>query len=652
MGKDRKKKFKAPKQQPTGLPSVREFEAELRNGDNVEVDNEPSGVVAEVLEKLQSGSVEEREIGCSILVSLVSQQEAVPVLLKHNIIKILGPLIVDPSPDVRCRSLGALRNLSVDGGHEVCEEMIKKDVMTPLVALFHKYGPLWTPETEDVKCADTSVDIYVEAVHLLWNLCESCDIAVKIFNKENLIECLLPCLNYDVYTYPLSLAVAQCLHTVAEDNKQVATFCKENGIMGNLEKLACMSCDTSDSLLLRTLVTGIMINVCGDELTSTAGCIISAILKSAGDVLDVNIVDKISTVEVKIQENGSGDAAPVPMEEAGASAISETSDHSIALTPEETETSKLLKEIDNLLTAQRISAEIVANLCCSDDDESEELHESSSTEDLQNDEEMEDNFSQLCLSSEVHSQFINNDIFTKLLNKSECLSEDNKNILEASQDGRKVIRSFSQVQVHSLLSAHNMVNAMDANDLGGLNKLETVWEGLAKLSTSKQATEDKNFLEAVTSAMRAVIQKLAQLKSPKFSDVTSNDLQFLYTMGKSSYCTSIRVNTIRIIATVGCLLATNIQPHPILKDIGLFLVENCKDQDLWVVAEALDSIFDVFGEDHIDSIVKEIDLIQKLRTILPPLKAKISLQKKKLGDKYPIIATARTNLIRFIRYKS
>jgi len=50
----------------------------------------------------------------------------------------------------------------------------------------------------------------------------------------------------------------------------------------------------------------------------------------------------------------------------------------------------------------------------------------------------------------------------------------------------------------------------------------------------------------------------------------------------------------------------------------------CKDTDLWVVAESLDSIFDVFGEDHIDPVVKEIELVQKLKMIIPTLKSKVT----------------------------
>lgn len=46
---------------------------------------------------------------------------------------------------------------------------------------------------------------------------------------------------------------------------------------------------------------------------------------------------------------------------------------------------------------------------------------------------------------------------------------------------------------------------------------------------------------------------------------------------------------------------------------------------MWVTAEALDVIFDVFAEDHIDSIAKEIGLVEKLQHILPSLKGKVSI---------------------------
>ncbi len=67
----------------------------------------------------------------------------------------------------------------------------------------------------------------------------------------------------------------------------------------------------------------------------------------------------------------------------------------------------------------------------------------------------------------------------------------------------------------------------------------------------------------------------------------------------------------------------------LVQEIGHFLVEVIgHDADLWVVAEALDSLFDVFGEDHVDPVVKEIGLVNRLRNILPMLKARVNILAK------------------------
>jgi len=69
----------------------------------------------------------------------------------------------------------------------------------------------------------------------------------------------------------------------------------------------------------------------------------------------------------------------------------------------------------------------------------------------------------------------------------------------------------------------------------------------------------------------------------------------------------------------------------VLQDIGLCLLERvCGDGELWVVGEALDAVFDVFSEDHVDPVVKEIDLVPKLKTLAPALKAKVGITYKLL----------------------
>ena len=43
-----------------------------------------------------------------------------------------------------------------------------------------------------------------------------------------------------------------------------------------------------------------------------------------------------------------------------------------------------------------------------------------------------------------------------------------------------------------------------------------------------------------------------------------------------------------------------------------------------MVAEALDAIFDVFAEDHLNPGMREIGLVDKLQALVPSLKQKVS----------------------------
>ena len=76
-----------------------------------------------------------------------------------------------------------------------------------------------------------------------------------------------------------------------------------------------------------------------------------------------------------------------------------------------------------------------------------------------------------------------------------------------------------------------------------------------------------------------------------------------------------------------------------------------KDEDLRVVAEALDKLFDVFGEDDSDEIFADLKLLQKLSNILPQMKSRIGQNKKSLGEDLSIVNMAKANLQRFIKYK-
>ncbi len=60
------------------------------------------------------------------------------------------------------------------------------------------------------------------------------------------------------------------------------------------------------------------------------------------------------------------------------------------------------------------------------------------------------------------------------------------------------------------------------------------------------------------------------------------------------------------------------------QNIGSFLLEVvATDSQLRVVAEGLDGIFDVFGDDRTNVVLQELGMIEKLEQVAPVLKQKV-----------------------------
>lgn len=55
----------------------------------------------------------------------------------------------------------------------------------------------------------------------------------------------------------------------------------------------------------------------------------------------------------------------------------------------------------------------------------------------------------------------------------------------------------------------------------------------------------------------------------QFQEVQTTDLQFLYEMCTKCQRSEVRVNVLRIVSTIGGILAKNADPHPLLKVFAL-----------------------------------------------------------------------------------
>lgn len=201
-----------------------------------------------------------------------------------------------------------------------------------------------------------------------------------------------------------------------------------------------------------------------------------------------------------------------------------------------------------------------------------------------------------------------------------------------------------------------MVMALEVEEMGGSKELFDIWCGLAVLAFQGEIPDQT--LAAATASMRAIIRKLACNR-----DVVNlfkvEDIALL--CQRVTACTEpqSKVNLLQILGTLGSM-AAGVEPplleprSSIVRGIGQVLLDTtCITPDLWITAEAMDALFDVFKEDHTDSLIGDIQLVERLRTLAPGFKHRVHSQRRNLpSDHLPVVMTARDNLLRFIKYKA
>ncbi|KAM9508546.1 HEAT repeat-containing protein 3 isoform 6-T6 [Guaruba guarouba] len=421
MGKSRGRRFRQVPFSPAGL------EQRCHEGDDP--DEEPA---AELLEKVQHPSAEVREYACASISKLLQEQQAIPAFLQRDVVRCLGPLLMDYSLAVRETAAGALRNLSACGGFEVCDDMVSKDIMTPLVALLKECSTgldanQLSPEKRIEMDKNYIEDIANEAINLLWNVCECSSTAVHIFNKEGCLEAVLLYMKKFSTNVDLAISAANCLQAVTEDNPDLL-YSFNASSQQVLETVMLCPESTMKHILLRTLTAGIIWNIKGTIPPGSLGSMVNAILKIFSESLAIDAGETIIrmkeaeknrlklAVEGETEENMSDVtencvlSEDYDLEEIPKGKVKKgENDISDFLPPDQRE----LKEVTALLMAQQTALEIIVNMCCSEDPSDDEWEELSSSDES---DFMENSYndgsgllmSPLCLSDEVNSAFLNN----------------------------------------------------------------------------------------------------------------------------------------------------------------------------------------------------------------------------------------------------
>lgn len=668
MGKSKTTKFKRPQFNAVGLPvNV------VEDDDCEEIHGDESSPAAELLEKLQSPSADVREFACASISRVVQQSHTIPGFLQRDVVKRLGPMLLDNSVAVRETATGALRNLSACGSQDVCDDMVKQDVMTPLTALLRECCSGFEVTAVSMKDQGSPVEnVANEAVNLLWNLCESNSQALSIFNKSGLLDVVVQCLEKYPHNVELAISAAHCLHTVTEDNPEL--LCSINAaVLRTLENVLLSTQDSMACTLLRALAAGTLWNMKSCLPAAHQAQLLNTVVATLSKCLDVDAGTLIPSLK-QAEENRNLNTPSIPgvENETPRDFNDEMEEEEEASDPKRNGKAAKLDDISDLLprgkeelreamallTAQQTSLEIIVNMCCSEDPSDDEWEESSSSDESELGPEglcdgVSSLMSPLCLSAEVHGALINHHIPQKVLKKTEFPKPDAVDVCQQNISWKCLIKRLVRIQSRALTCLHSILSTMDVESLGGISALQEAAQHLSSLVFgASEMPNDAEFLEAVTSALRSLLQMIASKNIPQC--MTPEQLMSLSEAASHCDVVSVRVNAVAILGITGSMLARECGTADSIKIVGNALLQIAtKDTDLIVNGEALDALFDVFADgEEAENVAKTIQLLPALKALQPVFKAKI--RKEGRGKYTPqqlcVLDNVKINLRRFISY--
>lgn len=626
MGKIKQRRQLGQRYDPTGVSRRREDRAEGQT-------QSPSAGLRLVEEKITSVLAEERVCGLNTLASLALEEQGPACVVKTQLVAKASALLKDPSVEVRLAAAGALRNISAGGSDEVVEAMVQQEVLGPLADLLGDYRESWSSATTDLgqeasRDVDPMSNTFVHATHLLWNLCECSEEAMNVFNKEGLVHVLLRHLDPAVWGHTMALAVAECLLCVSENNPSAESVLLP--VAEDLVGFISRPKEQPTDLHFATTVIGTLLNI---NYCTSGSNNFQLVLKVLATMLEPD---------------------PLPLVTQYASDSSGCGGTHLSMTPQ---------ELEHLILGQQLALEILSNICCPEDeddwDECEDVPSGDEEEGMCEGEPMEDDASKSTLAPEVHEGISHFNLFEKTLKKVEFPEENVLQALPTLKFGPSLLTKLGVLRTRALLCLQNMSSALELKELGGAELLYSTWVKLA-ITVFQNTCPETELLEAATGAMRAIIDRLRQDQCDILASISQDELKSIFQAGVSCPIATVRANVTRMVGALGCLLVTQ-TPKKSVSSGSVFEVLNttteflfkvgAHDAELWVSAEALDVIIDMYSDDKTDRLAHLVHLIDRLRGIQPGFKAKHHQQRKRLGDHRALVLTVRDNLGGFIKYK-
>ncbi|THH26612.1 hypothetical protein EUX98_g7581 [Antrodiella citrinella] len=174
---------------------------------------------------MESVDSAERKWACVAVSNLIQNDPATRRLLQgKNVVGALITRLSDSEEEVVVEAAGALRNLCIDGGYDICGEMYNKNILSPLKAFIPKISITLSRFLENPQNAPENAQKLVyefadNVITIFWCLSETSNKALTTINSLSLVPFLMSFLAART-NLPLSTvtSAAQCLYVLSDDN--------------------------------------------------------------------------------------------------------------------------------------------------------------------------------------------------------------------------------------------------------------------------------------------------------------------------------------------------------------------------------------------------------------------------------------------------
>lgn len=181
--------------------------------------------VLPIMQKMESPDSSERKWACVAVSNLIQNDPSTRRLLQgKNVVGSLITRLSDSEEEVWIEAAGALRNLCIDGGYDICAEMYNKNILAPLKAFVPRISSalsqfIDSPKSLPENARRVVYEFAENVITIFWCLSETSNKALNAINAIGLIPFLMSFLGArDKLPTATVTAAAQSLYVLTDDN--------------------------------------------------------------------------------------------------------------------------------------------------------------------------------------------------------------------------------------------------------------------------------------------------------------------------------------------------------------------------------------------------------------------------------------------------